>query len=77
LLDRSNGGKGSGEWINLQPQYFFNQLTGKAWAKQHCGNDNVDQVLNPRHASLTGLQLFFDVLVSLIARRLVRVEVCL
>jgi hypothetical protein len=50
LLDRSNGGKGSGEWINLEPQDFFDQLASKAWAKQHGGNDNVEQVLYARHA---------------------------
>jgi hypothetical protein len=53
LLDGGNasvGGKEDAEWINLQPQNFLNQLTGKAWAKQHSNNNNVKQVLNPRHA---------------------------
>jgi hypothetical protein len=53
LLDGGNagvGGKEDAERINLQPQDFFDQLPGKAWAKQHSSNNDVKQVLNPRHA---------------------------
>jgi len=35
LLDRSNGGKGKCERINLQPQKFLDKLTGNARAKQN------------------------------------------
>jgi hypothetical protein len=53
LFDGCNasvGGKEDAERINLQPQDFFDQLAGNAWPKQDGNNNDVDQILNPRHA---------------------------
>jgi hypothetical protein len=53
LLDGGNagvGGKEDADRVNLQPQDFLDQLSGKAWAKQHSSDNDVKQVLNPRHA---------------------------
>jgi hypothetical protein len=36
FLDSGNasiGSKENADRVNLQPQYFFDQLTGKAWAE--------------------------------------------
>jgi hypothetical protein len=55
LFDRGNasiGGKEDGDGINLQPQYFFDQLTGKARAEQHSADHDVEQVLNACHAAV-------------------------
>jgi len=35
---------------SLQPQNRFYELTSHAWSKQDGGNEDIDQVLNPRHA---------------------------
>jgi hypothetical protein len=50
--DTSVGSKEDGDWINLQPQYFFDQLTGKARAEQHSADHDVEQVLNACHAAV-------------------------
>jgi hypothetical protein len=50
LLNKSCGKQTNADRINLQPQYFFDQLTSKAWPQQHSRNHHIKQILNAGHA---------------------------
>jgi hypothetical protein len=50
LLNKPSRKKTDADRVNLQPQYFFDQLTSKAWTEQHSRNHHIKQILNAGHA---------------------------
>ena len=77
FFDGSNasvGGKEDADRINLQPQDFFDQLTGKTWTQQHSADDDVEQVLNTRHAFVAIHERLLYRFVPLSANRLMHRE---
>ena len=70
FFDGSNagvGGKEDAEWVNLQPQDFFDQLASKAWTEQHSRNHHIKQILNAGHALVAINKGFFNGGISLSA----------
>lgn len=78
FLDGGNasvGCKEDADGINLQPQDFFDQLAGKARAEQHSADDDVEQILNTRHAAVALYERLLYGRVALVADSLMHGEV--